>query len=611
MNGQTKGRNINKIAALFLAAIVVLVMIPITSGSANASSFDYLSDQQKKSSYGFFLWLSENAKTDAEKKDASIAAQILTNKVDSGYKSNVFNNGTITASSRVNITFDELIGYTKIGEENDATTLVNLKDAVSFVQDGNACRAKEKLEPLKISSALMAMSEVNANYVKTEFAHTCAFRALENLACRQIGGKWKYGKVDGVSDDPYEGWYTKEKENYEKHNGSQTGHYETMTDRKGTMTITGFGVSHKFESQSIKASDGEYYDCIMDNKYYSQHFSDGSSMYAISKGITVSEYQDYLNRYQCAVLGHTWNEGTVSKTASCVQKGEKTYTCNVCGEKKIEKTAIDQNNHTGGTYIKNAKEATCGAGGYSGDTCCKGCGNIISKGTVVPATGKHVYDNGKITKEASIDSEGEITYTCSVCGNTKKEIIDKLIPKESEVENDKAQLNDENVSSGEPEAAPEKPRSAKVKKGAAYKISGHIYKVDKAADGSSKGSVTFVKSKNVKSVTVPATVRLSDGKIYKVEALNAGSFTGSKIRTVTVGKNVKKIVKYSFRSSGATKVILKTRLLKKSTVRGSFKNSKVRTVLIKVGSKKQNKSYAKKYRKIFTNRNCGKKAAVK
>ncbi len=38
----------------------------------------------------------------------------------------------------------------------------------------------------------------------------------------------------------------------------------------------------------------------------------------------------------------------------------------------------------------------------------------------------HQYDVGKITKEATYETEGEKTYTCKICDETKKEIIPKL-----------------------------------------------------------------------------------------------------------------------------------------------------------------------------------------
>ena len=128
-----------------------------------------------------------------------------------------------------------------------------------------------------------------------------------------------------------------------------------------------------------------------------------------------------------------------------------------------------------------------------------------------------------------------------------------------------------------------------------------------SVNGTGAGTVALKAAKNVKSFKVPATVKLSDGKAYKVVQVNAKAFTGKKIKTVTVSKNVKKLAKNTFAKSKATKLILKTKLLKKATVKGCLKGSKIKTIQIKVGSKKVNK----KYKKIFNKKNAGKKVTVK
>ena len=56
---------------------------------------------------------------------------------------------------------------------------------------------------------------------------------------------------------------------------------------------------------------------------------------------------------------------------------------------------------------------------------------------------------------------------------------------------------------------------------------------------------------------------------------------------------------------------MKTKLLKKAKVKGCLKNSKIKTVQVKVGSKKQNTTYLKKYKNYFTKANAGKKVTVK
>ena len=150
-----------------------------------------------------------------------------------------------------------------------------------------------------------------------------------------------------------------------------------------------------------------------------------------------------------------------------------------------------------------------------------------------------------------------------------------------------------------------------VKKGTIDKVSGTAYTVTKPASGTAKGTVTYKKAKNAKSVSVPKTVTLYDGKTYAVTTVGAKAFTGKKIRTVTLGANVKKLQKNAFNKSKATKIVVKTKKLTKKSVKGSLKGSKVKRIQVKVGSKKLNKKYAKKYKKYFTRSNAGRRVTVK
>ena len=79
---------------------------------------------------------------------------------------------------------------------------------------------------------------------------------------------------------------------------------------------------------------------------------------------------------------HAWNNGTVTKAATCSAEGVMTYTCKVCGETKTEAIAINPNNHVN-TEVRNAKEATTDEEGYTGDTYCKDCGTLISQGETI------------------------------------------------------------------------------------------------------------------------------------------------------------------------------------------------------------------------------------
>ena len=126
----------------------------------------------------------------------------------------------------------------------------------------------------------------------------------------------------------------------------------------------------------------------------------------------------------------------------------------------------------------------------------------------------------------------------------------------------------------------------------------------------SGNTAEFTKAQNKKSVTVPATAVIS-GKTYAVTQIGAKAFTGKKIRTVSVGANINKIAANAFKGSKATKMIVKTKLLKKAFVKKCLKGSKVKTVQVKVGSKKINKKFVKAYKKIFKKGNSGKKVKVK
>ena len=78
------------------------------------------------------------------------------------------------------------------------------------------------------------------------------------------------------------------------------------------------------------------------------------------------------------------------------------------------------------TTVSGAVDATCKAEGYTGDTVCTECGITLSVGTSIPKTA-HSYTSA-VTKEATTEEEGVLTYTCSECGHSYTETIAKLAP---------------------------------------------------------------------------------------------------------------------------------------------------------------------------------------
>ena len=137
------------------------------------------------------------------------------------------------------------------------------------------------------------------------------------------------------------------------------------------------------------------------------------------------------------------------------------------------------------------------------------------------------------------------------------------------------------------------------------------YTVTAEAVDTAAGTAALTNPRDAAKYNIPKTVVLTDGKTYKVTAIGAGAFTGKQTKKVVVGANVDTIEQGAFDQSGVTKLIVKTKKLKKASVAGSLTGSSVKVVKVKVGKKKVNKKFVKKYRKIFTAQNAGKKVKVK
>lgn len=150
--------------------------------------------------------------------------------------------------------------------------------------------------------------------------------------------------------------------------------------------------------------------------------------------IEATETEEGVKTYTCKTCGetktekipvtsHHWDQGTITKKATCTENGEKTYHCTDADCDKIYVETIPATGHQH-TEVRDKKEVTCEEDGYTGDTYCKDCGQLISKGAVVKATG-HSWDSGKVTEAATCKKEGTKTYTCKNCGETKTESIPK------------------------------------------------------------------------------------------------------------------------------------------------------------------------------------------
>ena len=121
-----------------------------------------------------------------------------------------------------------------------------------------------------------------------------------------------------------------------------------------------------------------------------------------------------------AVCEHVWDDGVVTRTATCKDEGETTFTCTVCGEKKTEPIARTEDH----VWDEGAvtKAVTCKDEGETTFTCTV-CGE--KKTEPIARTEDHVWDEGAVTRAATCKDEGETTFTCTVCGRKKTEPIAK------------------------------------------------------------------------------------------------------------------------------------------------------------------------------------------
>ena len=119
-----------------------------------------------------------------------------------------------------------------------------------------------------------------------------------------------------------------------------------------------------------------------------------------------------------AALGHSWDNGKVTKAATCTATGTKTYTCTRCKKTRTETIAA-----TGHKAVKDAAvAATCETAGKTEGSHCSVCNTVLKAQTTVAALG-HSWDGGKITKAATCTAAGTKTYTCTRCKKTRTETI--------------------------------------------------------------------------------------------------------------------------------------------------------------------------------------------
>ena len=105
---------------------------------------------------------------------------------------------------------------------------------------------------------------------------------------------------------------------------------------------------------------------------------------------------------------HSWDDGNVTTEPTCTEAGETTYSCTVCDATKTEEIAA-----TGHSFSDEwASDKTY----HWHFATCEHKDEISGKA-------EHSWDDGVVTTEPTCTEAGAMTYTCTVCGETRTEEI--------------------------------------------------------------------------------------------------------------------------------------------------------------------------------------------
>ena len=109
----------------------------------------------------------------------------------------------------------------------------------------------------------------------------------------------------------------------------------------------------------------------------------------------------WIKEQQCGE--HEWNNGEVTKVASCAEEGEMTYTCTECG--KVDVQVLAKLPHT--ELVVEKIDASCNKVGYTEGTICTACETWIVERQVIPK------------KEHTVIVEKAVAATCLLSGSTR------------------------------------------------------------------------------------------------------------------------------------------------------------------------------------------------
>ncbi len=202
-------------------------------------------------------------------------------------------------------------------------------------------------------------------------------------------------------------------------------------------------IGHDWDSEYTSDVTGHYKVCLNGCGQITD-FSEHNLTYVMDSDGEDGSHHEYCSDcgYMTEAESHHWSKGSVTTSETCTEEGEMTYTCtDGCGATYTE--SIAPHGHTTDTSHYEYDEdghyyvcSECGemveetyvaheAGDYVSDgnsassthhNSCTHCGTTLE-------SEEHSWDEGVVSKEATCTEDGVMTYTCSVCGETRTEVI--------------------------------------------------------------------------------------------------------------------------------------------------------------------------------------------
>ena len=114
-----------------------------------------------------------------------------------------------------------------------------------------------------------------------------------------------------------------------------------------------------------------------------------------------------------AKTAHTYGEWETIQNPTCISQGQAKRVCSVCGYEDYKYLDMIEHTPVPGTAVSS----TCISHGHTEGLYCSYCHTELEAPTELPF-GDHNYSIETTTKEATINSDGILTHTCSVCGDS-------------------------------------------------------------------------------------------------------------------------------------------------------------------------------------------------